>query len=204
MTRLEHLLKYISDKDYVCDVGCEGAVLGVLLAKKNKKSIASDIKIDRALKNVKKHKLENLIDVREGNGLETIKASDNVNTIVMAGIGSHLIIKMLNTTKLKFNKIITISNSKHNILRKEMDRFGYKILCEEIIKDKKMYYNIIVFTLGKEKLTNKEILVGKCHQNMELFKEYYTLQIKRLNKLLAVSSRQKEIKKEIKIISEFL
>lgn len=54
-----------------------------------------------------------------------------------------------------FNKIITISNNNHDILRSEMIKLGYYIKEEEIIKDKSKYYNLIVFDRIKESILKK-------------------------------------------------
>ena len=46
MNRIEAIYSFIDLKDRVVDVGCDQAKLGIMLAKTNIKSIASDISIN--------------------------------------------------------------------------------------------------------------------------------------------------------------
>ena len=75
MNRIEAIYSFIDLKDRVVDVGCDQAKLGILLAKRNQKSIASDISpkvIERASLDIRKLGLDNLIDLRVSNGLQNI------------------------------------------------------------------------------------------------------------------------------------
>ena len=137
MNRIEAIYSFIDLKDRVVDVGCDQAKLGILLAKRNQKSIASDISpkvIERASLDIRKLGLDNLIDLRVSNGLQNIKEAE-ADTLVLSGMGTHTILEILNNTKLKFNKIITISNNYHDILRDKMNELNYKVDKELIIKE---------------------------------------------------------------------
>ena len=162
MNRIEAIYSFIDLKDRVVDVGCDQAKLGILLAKRNQKSIASDISpkvIERASLDIRKLGLDNLIDLRVSNGLQNIKEAE-ADTLVLSGMGTHTILEILNNTKLKFNKIITISNNYHDILRDKMNELNYKVDKELIIKENNKYYNLILFTKGTKKYSQKEILLG--------------------------------------------
>ena len=129
MNRIESIYSLIDENDKVVDVGCDQAKLSIMLAKRNQKSIASDISekvIDRASKTIKELSLDNLIDLRVSNGLDNIKESE-VDTLVLSGMGTHTILDILSDTNIKFKKIITISNNYHDILRVKMNDLGYKI-----------------------------------------------------------------------------
>ena len=206
MTRLEHLLDYIKPNDIVIDVGCETATLSILLAKKGIKSIASDIKIDNAINRINKLQLGKFVDVRKGYGLSTITIHDNISVAVFAGMGALLILKILKSSKVKINKIVTISNNKYEVLRSEMNKLGYKIYSEEIIKDNSKFYNIIVFVVGNEKLKDYEIILGKNHINKSLFIEKYEIELKRLRELCKIipSSEINAVNNKIKIISNLI
>ena len=119
MNRIDAIYSFIDLKDRVVDVGCDQAKLGILLAKRNQKSIASDISekvIEKASLDIRKLGLDNLIDLRVSNGLSNIKESE-ADTLVLSGMGTHTILEILEYTKLRFKKIITISNNYHDILR---------------------------------------------------------------------------------------
>ena len=190
MNRIEAIYSFIDLKDRVVDVGCDQAKLGILLAKRNQKSIASDKSpkvIERASLDIRKLGLDNLIDLRVSNGLQNIKEKE-ADTLVLSGMGTHTILEILNSTKIKFNKIITISNNYHDILRDKMNELNYKVDKELIIKENNKYYNLILFTKRIKKYSQKELLLGLNQVDNELYKEY-------LNHLL---NKYKTIKKSSK------
>ena len=195
MNRIEAIYSFIDLKDRVVDVGCDQAKLGILLAKRNQKSIASDISpkvIERASLDIRKLGLDNLIDLRVSNGLQNIKEKE-ADTLVLSGMGTHTILEILNNTKLRFNKIITISNNYHDILRDKMNELNYKVDKELIIKENNKYYNLILFTKGIKKNTKKELLRGLNQVDSELYKEYLNHLLNKY-KTIKKSSKDKNIK----------
>ena len=195
MNRIETIYSFIDLDDRVVDVGCDQAKLGILLAKRNQKSIASDISpkvIERASLDIRKLGLDNLIDLRVSNGLQNIKEKE-ADTLVLSGMGTHTILEILNSTKIKFNKIITISNNYHDILRDKMNELNYKVDKELIIKENNKYYNLILFTKGIKKYSQKELLLGLNQVNNELYKEYLNHLLNKY-KTIKKSSKDKNIK----------
>lgn len=195
MNRIEAIYSFIDLKDRVVDVGCDQAKLGILLAKRNQKSIASDISpkvIERASLDIRKLGLDNLIDLRVSNGLQNIKEAE-ADTLVLSGMGTHTILEILNNTKLKFNKIITISNNYHDILRDKMNELNYKVDKELIIKENNKYYNLILFTEGTKEYSQKELLLGLNQVDNKLYNEYLDHLLKKY-KTIKESSKDKNIK----------
>ena len=195
MNRIEAIYSFIDLKDRVVDVGCDQAKLGILLAKRNQKSIASDKSpkvIERASLDIRKLGLDNLIDLRVSNGLQNIKEKE-ADTLVLSGMGTHTILEILNSTKIKFNKIITISNNYHDILRDKMNELNYKVDKELIIKENNKYYNLILFTKGIKKYSQKELLLGLNQVDNELYKEYLNHLLNKY-KIIKKSSKNKNIK----------
>ncbi len=195
MNRIEAIYSFIDLKDRVVDVGCDQAKLGILLAKRNQKSIASDKSpkvIERASLDIRKLRLDNLIDLRVSNGLQNIKEKE-ADTLVLSGMGTHTILEILNSTKIKFNKIITISNNYHDILRDKMNELNYKVDKELIIKENNKYYNLILFTKGIKKYSQKELLLGLNQVDSELYKEYLNHLLNKY-KTIKKSSKDKNIK----------
>ena len=195
MNRIEAIYSFIDLKDRVVDVGCDQAKLGILLAKRNQKSIASDISekvIEKASLDIRKLGLDNLIDLRVSNGLSNIKESE-ADTLVLSGMGTHTILEILEYTKLRFKKIITISNNYHDILRNKMNELNYKVDKELIIKENNKYYNLILFTKGIKKYSQKELLLGLNQVDNELYKEYLNHLLNKY-KIIKKSSKNKNIK----------
>lgn len=174
MNRIEAIYNLIDREDKVVDVGCDQAKLGIMLAKRKQKSIASDVSenvINRAKKDIAILELDKYIDLRVSDGLENIKENES-DTLILAGMGTHTMLEIISKTNLKFKKIITISNNYHDILRTRMNEYNYKVKKEQIIKENNKYYNLIMFTEGKVKYTQKEINLGLNHIDDEKYKEY--------------------------------
>ena len=193
MNRLKCISSYISDNEKVLDVGCDQALLSKLLARRGVYSIASDIKANIII-NAKK----NLSDLEKKYITFTLSdgVPEGVNqtiTLVLSGMGTHTILDILKNSKVFFNKIITISNNNHDILRSEMIKLGYYIKEEEIIKDKSKYYNLIVFDRIKREYSKEELLVGYNHKNKVLLKEKNEYLINKYNKILNKTNNEKLI-----------
>lgn len=204
MNRIASIFSFINENDKVVDVGCDQAKLGIVLAKKGIKSIASDLRenvINTAKKSIKELKLDNYIDIRVSNGLDNIKEGE-ADTLVLSGMGTHTIIDIIKKTKLKFKKIITISNNDHSLLRKTMNELDYKVDSELIIKERNKYYNLIIFTPGNKKYTEKELLLGINHLNQNMFNEYKKYLYDKYTNINNNSSRVNDkIKKYLKVLS---
>jgi len=191
LNRIEAIYSFISESDKVVDVGCDQAKLGIMLAKRNQSSIASDISekvIEKAKNNIK----SDLIDLRVSNGLENIKEGE-ADTLVLSGMGSHTILDILNNTKLRFNKIIIISNNDHDLLRLKMNELNYMVDSEQIIKENNKYYNLILFVPGNKKYNDYEINFGLNHKDKELYNEYLNY-LKNKYKNIKKSSKNKNKK----------
>lgn len=193
MTRLEKISSYISDNEKVLDVGCDQALLSKILAKRKIYSIASDLRpniIENAKKNLTPLEKEYI----------TFSVSDGVPnslneeyTLVLSGMGAYTILDILKNSNYRFNKIITISNNNHDILRTEMSKLNYYVLEEEIIKEKGKYYNLIVFDNVKRDYSKEEILVGINHKNIELLKEKNEYLVKKYTNILNIANNEKLI-----------
>lgn len=204
MNRIETIYSFIDLDDTVVDVGCDQAKLGILLAKRNQKSIASDISekvIEKASLDIKKLGLDNLIDLRVSNGLSSIKEGE-ADTLVLSGMGTHTILEILKNTNLRFKKIITISNNYHDILREKMNELNYIVETEQIIKENNKYYNLILFVSGNKKYTKEELILGLNHKDKEKYKEYLNYLLNKYNKIKETSKdKNKKIDEMISLLN---
>lgn len=209
--RLKSLIKYIDSEDLVIDIGCDHALIDIYLIKNNilNNIIISDISINalnQGILNIKKNKLDNKIDARCGNGLEVLNEFDNINTILISGMGTNTILKILDNKYLnKINKLIIQSNKDYYLLRKEVIKLGFTISDEEVIvSNNKMYINI-VFVRGNKKYTDIELKYGIS--NMKNKKIYYEYLINKYqNILLSMQDKDKytELQNEINILKELM
>jgi len=206
--RIEKISSYIEDNEKVIDVGCDKALLSILLAKRGIHSIASDLRenIIKEAESKINPNLKNYITFRVGDGV-TLNECEKDYTVVLAGMGSHLILDIIKNSNHEFKKIITISNNNHNILRYNMNNLGYKVKLEEIIKEKNKYYNLIIFERGTYNYDETELLVGINHQNKVLLKEkneYLICKYKNIIKTIENDENKKELNRKIELLSNYV
>ena len=167
--RLLAIASLIDNGSSVLDVGTDHAYLPIILSqnKKCKSIIASDVS-SNALKiakdNLKKYHIDD-VKLILSNGLDSI--NEDYDTIVLAGMGTSTIIKILENKKLP-NTLIISSNNDLYKLRKFMNKIKYKIKEEIVILEKNKYYDIIKYQKGNEQLSYFKKMYGKSND-----KKYY-------------------------------
>lgn len=214
--RLEMVANFIDNNDKsVIDIGCDHGLLSIYLANKfkNLKIIASDVNknaLDNAKKNITKCGLNDRIETRLGSGIFVINNNDNIDTIVVAGMGTNTIVEFLKCSRDKLvnvNKIIIQSNTDLYFLRKNMVSMGYFIDDEELVVDKGIIYTIIKFVKGKMKYSYKELYLGPIliSKNSGLFVEKCMKELNNMKKILKNISKghylyKLKLKKNIRIL----
>ena len=193
--RLKEISNYIPDNIKMVDIGCDHALLDIYLYKnrKNIKIIASDVNenaLNQAKVNIKKYKLDNVIETRVSDGLNNI-SKDEIDTIVMSGMGAHTIVGILhmNLKKLEnVENIIIQSNNHIDFLRKKITELNYYIDSEKLVKDNSIIYTIISFKKGRKKYNKKELYFGPylLKENCNLFKEKNKQDLEKLKYLESV------------------
>lgn len=212
--RLEAISSLIPINSNVLDIGCDHGLLDIYLYQKKISSniIAADVNsnaLSNAKENIKKYKLDKIITTRLGDGLDVLNDSDNTNTLVIAGMGAHTVMRILlnGLDKLKkINTIIIQSNTKLEFLRHEMSRLNYKIVDEELVCEASKYYTIIKYEKGHARYNKKELYFGPIlmKKNSSLFKENNRIELEKLNMLLKLLPKNKiierhKIKKKIRL-----
>ena len=178
--RLMRIASYVDNKDKLIDIGCDHALLDIYLVKNKvlNKVLVSDVHegaLNAGISNIKKEKLEKKIETRLGNGLEVLTDKDDIDTVLISGMGTTTILDILHNDYLKnINKLIIQSNNDHTELRTEIVKLGYKIINEEYLIDMGKNYIIIVFEKGSAKYSKNELRYGpilindKKYLNFEL------------------------------------
>ena len=192
--RLKKIGDLVEANSFCLDVGCDHALLDIYLVKKDKniKAIASDVAegpVEAAKQNIKRERLENKIEVRLGDGLDTY--SDEINTIIISGMGGRNMIGIFKRHLEVLKKVDTIILSPNNYqidVKKFLVNNGFYIDNEEFVKDKKFIYQIIVFKKGKKHYTRKEYFFGPRYleKKGKLFEEYYKRELMSRKILLQV------------------
>jgi len=189
--RLVSLAALVDEKDILADIGCDHALLDIYLVKNKivSKTLACDINesaLNSGIFNIKKHHLEPYIETKLGNGIEVI--NDDINTLIISGMGTSTICKILSCPKVKqIKKIIVESNNNYYDLRKFICGLGFYISYEEVVLDAGKFYVNIIFLKGMQKYSKKEFRYGpvlmKNKNNSDYYEFLYQKNLSILNKI---------------------
>ncbi len=205
--RLKSLTKYINKTDKVIDIGCDHALLDIYLVKNNivDNIIVSDVSsnaLKQGINNINKYNLTKKIDARCGNGLEVLNDSDIVNTVIISGMGSNTILKILSNKYIKnINKLVIQSNKDYELLRRNIVSSGFIIDKEEVVEDNGKLYINIIFIKGNKKYSDTIYKYGLSSMvNKEI---YYNYLIDKYNKILS-NVNDESIVKEVEILNSMI
>lgn len=202
--RLSVIASLVPENAVIADIGCDHALLDIYLSKKNiiKKSFAIDITkgaLNQADKNIKLYNAKN-IETRLSDGFEKIDIKDNVDTVIMSGLGDAKIINILKEAEEKLNKVNNIiiqSNVGVSNIRVYLTCNGYYIDNEKLVKENNIIYTVISFKKGYKRYTKKEIEFGPVllRNKDELFNELIINRINKNNYIINKLPKNKLIKK---------
>ena len=175
--RLETVASLVTT-DSVIDVGCDHGYLDIYLTLKGIKCLATDVSINalnQAITNFKKYNLD--IDTLCTDGLNGIDIKKN-DTIVISGMGTDSIIKILNRD---INNDLVISSNNHlERLRRYVVSLGYYIDKEVFVMDNNKPYVIIKFKKGNANYTDYDYIIGPTLKD----KDYFTYLKNKCTKIL--------------------
>lgn len=167
---------------------------------------------ERLKKAVEDVNLCDKIDVLLSDGIEDIPSV--VNTVIIAGMGGHLIIDILKKNSLKLANVTTIIVDAHNAipeLREEVTRLGYMISDEEMVEECGKFYEIIKFSKADIAFLSeldKEFGPVLRKEKSILFKEKQEARIKSIDGLMETKdidkTRINELKEEKRRIKSIL
>ena len=213
--RLKKIGDLVEANSFCLDVGCDHAFLDIYLVQKNKNIhvVASDVAegpISHAKENIKKYHLEDTIECRLGDGLDTY--SDDIDTIIISGMGGRSMIGIFKAHMEVLKKVNTIILSPNNYqidVKKFLCKNEFYLANEELVKEGKFIYQILIFKKGKRKYSRKEYFFGPVllEKKGKLFDEYYKRELvsrEILIKVLPKNYRFKKflVKREIKMLKE--
>lgn len=219
--RLKTVARYIQH-ERLADIGSDHAYLPLYALENNliRYAIAGEVvtgPFEAAVQNVRKYNASTSIDVRLGNGLEVIKPGE-VDVITICGMGGPLIADIITTGKEKLSnhpRLILQSNIHTEAVRCALVSLGYEIIAEEIMKEKKHTYEIIVAEYATEKVeyTQKALKFGPIllQNKNEVFIEKWNREYQHLIKVLSEiehdpvhAQKHEQLKEEISLLKEVL
>lgn len=207
--RIQHIIDIIPQSNIVADIGTDHGYIPVNLIKnkKAKRVIATDISklsLQKAKDYTKINKLEDKIDTRLGNGIE-ILGVDEVDTIIIAGMGGILISQILeNSYNDKFvdkkPTLILQPVQQAKEIRYYLYENKFTIKDEYIIEENSKVYHIII----AEKSSKIDENYLKLGEDKDIYMEFGIINIQKKSELLlkVVENKMINIKKLIVYLKE--
>ncbi len=210
--RLSSLTKFVNYNDKIIDIGCDHALLDIFLVKNDlvKSIIASDINVqalNSGIKNIENEGLSDKISARLGDGLNVLTDKDNIDTVIISGMGTNTIMGILNNDHLKdINKLIIQSNNDHTMLRKYVTKLGFFIKSEEYFQDNKKNYINIVFVRGNKKYSKIDLTYGPILKHNKPYLEFEINNIEKIEELVPKNKilLHFQLKKEKRVLKKLL
>lgn len=218
--RLNTLAQMVEPGSRVADIGTDHAYLPIELVK-NKQinyAIASDIAkgpLQNAKNDIAEAGLQGKIETRLGPGLSTVNHNDDIDTVVIAGMGGKLITDILDDAWNKhfcFKTLILEPNIGEPGVRKWLMGHKYQIVTEKLIVESGHTYELIKARAVKKRinLSEKKILFGPyiLKEKNSIFYQKWENQLAYHKKLLLDLNKAKkkdmqhinQVKQEIKLI----
>src|SRR5699024_5471615 len=130
--RLKKIASYISEKSNFADIGSDHAFLSVFVCLKipDTNGVAGAVcqaPYKGARKAVERYCMDSRITVRLGDGLGVIAEDDAIDTVVIAGMGGKLIIRILEENpqiRKRINRFILQPNTHPEIVRAYCEYLG--------------------------------------------------------------------------------
>lgn len=166
--RLQAVADMVTLGNRVADIGCDHAYIAIYLIK-NKISpfvVAMDINqgpLDRAKENTQRYRVADKVSIRKSDGLQMLDAGE-VDTILMAGMGGRLMIKMLASQMdvvSAAKELVLQAQSEIYELRKALKEWGFTIVNEKMLKEDGIYYVVMKIKTDSSSIKDDQYELSK-------------------------------------------
>ncbi|NLM44739.1 MAG: SAM-dependent methyltransferase [Clostridiales bacterium] len=206
--RLKTIAQSIKRCNTVVDIGSDHAYLPIYLIRTGKAqtAIATDVNegpAEIAMRRIKKFGLDELINVRIGNGLSVID-KDEADVIVIAGMGGILIKDILEAgieIAKNARQIILQPMRDSRILIKWLIENSFEILRGEVVKEDNKFYEII-WTQFREGYTFQSSVANNevyYYKNNNTLHEYIDKKINEYKKIISQIKATNEDDNQIRL-----
>jgi len=150
--RLARVAAHVPAGARLADIGSDHGYLPLALLRRGAivAAVAGEVALTpfrSAQRSVRESGLERQITVRLANGLAAIEPQDGITAISLCGMGGETIRDILEAGKARLNgreRLILQPNGGEQPLRQWLMDNGYRILCEEVLRENRFDYEIIV------------------------------------------------------------
>ena len=167
--RLERVAAQVPRGARLADIGSDHAYLPVALMRRGviEAAVAGEVAstpFHAAQRTVRDNGLEQHVTVRLADGLAAIEPADAITAISVCGMGGETIRDILDSGKARLSgqeRLILQPNGGEQPLRQWLMENGYRILCEELLRENRFDYEIIVAErAGPVMYTPEELYFG--------------------------------------------
>ncbi|CAM3304250.1 tRNA (adenine(22)-N(1))-methyltransferase TrmK [Pseudomonas plecoglossicida] len=154
--RLERVAAHVPQGARLADIGSDHGYLPVALTLRGviEAGVAGEVAqtpYDSARRNVRRNGLEQRVCVRLADGLEAIESQDRITAVSLCGMGGLTMCEILERGKQRLSgneRLILQPNGDERALRGWLMANGYRIVCEELLRENRFDYEIIVAEPG--------------------------------------------------------
>lgn len=205
--RLRLIASFIPKGVFFADIGSDHAYLPryVCLNDETASAIAGEVNVgpyNRATEVVQASGLEDVIDVRLGDGLDVIKGED-VSSVVIAGMGGSLITSILERGKAYLTQVdhlVLQPNVGERSVRRWLLHNDYYLTNEKILYENGHYYEILVAeknneqSIYNEDKLEKQLLFGPylLEEKSDIFKQKWQMNYNKLNRMINQMKKAKD------------
>lgn len=212
------LIASFVNSDVVAEVGADHGYITKYLFDTNKIEFAaltdiSDKSLQKARDNFKNCKYSNQVCFAVGDGLQALTQindsvkNNKIEQIIIAGMGAKEIISILKQNKSYQNFVLQPQKNVVD-LRKFLIQNNYRIKKDVMVKDGKIFYNVLQVVKNKfktQKLTKRQLMFGLSNiksPNKD-FCEYLNFKINQYSQILK-NSNSKQIQNKFLLIQKEL
>ena len=197
--RLQMLSELVPNGARLADIGTDHGYLPVYLRQHNRINfaIAADVgqePLQHAVRTASEYGVTG-VDFRLCDGLKGVGA-DEVDTIVIAGMGGQTIIHILSQapwTKMPDRYTLLLQPmTKAGELRRWLTENGYRFMGERLVWDKNFLYPVMVITGGEQQISELEQEYGVCLADDPLYGDFLDRQIAKLQRAAAGKSHSEK------------
>ncbi|UHA74156.1 tRNA (adenine(22)-N(1))-methyltransferase [Paenibacillus sp. 481] len=148
--RLQYIADLVPQGSRLADIGSDHALLPVFLAKQERVpfAVAGEVNqgpYDAARRQVRATRLEQVVDVRKGNGLAVIQPGE-IDCVTIAGMGGSLIVQILSADESKLtgvSRLVLQPNVGEELVRQWLRDNGWALIHEHILEEDGKIYEIL-------------------------------------------------------------
>ncbi len=156
--RLAAVAELVPRGDTAADIGTDHGYLPVYLAlQRNCPRVVavekSTLNMQAAQETVARYRLEDRIEIRQGDGLHGLTEADTVRTVVLAGLGGKTICQLLAAAKdrlFSYRRLCLQPMGDSGMLRRWLVETGFCLVQEKLAREKGRYYEIMAAEPGEQ------------------------------------------------------